>query len=96
MEVANTMGEVRGVEEFIILDNAEDMVMGVYWQTNGGANDPNIRILDMKNFGAFIQNPLENDLMDHANVDVYPESTLGAQDKAISLPICTGRRSTAT
>ena len=61
------------------------MVMGVYWYqrvTNGGANDPNIRILDMKNFGVFTQNPLvkgsddspEDALMDSANL--YPESTL--------------------
>ena len=49
--------------------------------TNGGANNPNIRILDVKNFGVFMQNPLENGsddapedaLMDYANVDVYPE-----------------------
>ena len=63
-EVATTMGKVRGVEEFLLLDNdAEDIVMGVYWfqrVTNGGANDPNIRILDMRNFGVFLQNPLEN------------------------------------
>ena len=40
----------------------------------------------MKNFGVFMQNPLENGsddapegaLMDNANVDVYPESTLEA------------------
>ena len=42
--VATTMGKVRGAEEFLILDNdAEDMVMGVYWYqrvTNGGSNDP--------------------------------------------------------
>ena len=68
------------------MDNdAEDMVMGVYWYqrvTNGGENDPNIRILDMRNFGVFMQNPLENGsddapedaLMDNANVDVYPEA----------------------
>jgi hypothetical protein len=85
-EVATTMGKVRGVEEFLVLDNdAEDMVMGVYWYqrvTNGGGNDPNIRILDMRNFGVFMQNPLENGsddapedaLMDNANVDVYPEA----------------------
>ena len=31
IEVATTMGKVRGVEEFLFLDNdAEDMVMGVY------------------------------------------------------------------
>ena len=31
-EVATTMGKVRGVEEFLVLDNdAEDLVMGVYW-----------------------------------------------------------------
>ena len=31
-EVATTMGKVRGVEEFLVLDNdAKDMVMGVYW-----------------------------------------------------------------
>ena len=63
------MGKVRGVEEFLILDNeAEDMVMEVYWfqrVTNGRANDPNIRILDMKTFGVFMQNPLENG-SDHA------------------------------
>ena len=38
-EVANTMGKVQGVEEFLVLDNdAEDIVMGVYWfqrVTNG-------------------------------------------------------------
>jgi hypothetical protein len=74
------------------LDNdAKDMVMGVYWYhrvTNGGENDPNIRILDMRKFGVFMQNPLENGLneapedalisMDNANVDVYPEPTLEA------------------
>ena len=42
-EVATTIGKVRGLEEFLILDNdAEDIVMGVYWYqnlTNGGAND---------------------------------------------------------
>ena len=63
-EVATTMGEVRGVEEFLVLDNdAEDMVMGVYWfqrVTNGGGNDPNVQILDMKNFGVFMPYPLEN------------------------------------
>ena len=68
-EVATTMGKVRGVEEFLVLDNdAEDMVMGVYWfqrVTNGGSNDPNIRILDMKNFGVFMQNPLEKGQMMH-------------------------------
>jgi hypothetical protein len=31
-EVATTMGKVRGVEEFLVLDNdVKDMVMGVYW-----------------------------------------------------------------
>ena len=63
-EVATTMGKVGGVEEFLVLDNdAEYMVMGVYWYqrvTNGGSNDPNIRILDIKNFGVFMPNPLEN------------------------------------
>ena len=60
------------------------MVMGVYWYqrvTNGGSNDPNIWILDMKNFGIFMPKSLENGsndfpedaLMDNANVDVYPE-----------------------
>ena len=52
--------------------------------TNGGENDPNIRILDMKNFGLFVQNSLENgiddalenSLKDNTNVDVYPESSL--------------------
>ena len=43
-EVATTMGKVRGVEEFLVLDNgAVDMVMGIYWfqrVTNGGENDP--------------------------------------------------------
>ena len=64
----------------------------VYWYqrvTNGGSNDPNIRISDMKNFGVFMQNPLENGsddapegaLMDNANVDVYPESTFEAWEK---------------
>ena len=87
-EVATTIGTVRGLEEFLILDNdAEDIVMGVYWYqrvTNGGGNDPNIRILNVRNFGVFMQNPLENglddapedSLMDNANVDVYPESIL--------------------
>ena len=50
------MGKVRCLEEFLILDNdAEDIVMGVYWYqrvNNGGANG---RILDMKNFGVFMQ-----------------------------------------
>ena len=47
-EVATTMGKVRGVEQSLSwIMNAEDMVMGVYWYqrvTNGGENDPNIRI----------------------------------------------------
>ena len=58
--------------------------MGVYWcqrVTNGGSNDANIWISDMKNFGVFMPNPLENGsddapedaLIDNANVDVYPE-----------------------
>ena len=68
-EVATTMGKVRGVEEFLVLNNdADDMVMGVYWfqrVTNGGANDQNIRILDMRNFGVFMQNPLEMGQMRH-------------------------------
>ena len=57
--------------------------MGIYWYqrvTNG---------LDIKNFGVFMQNPLEygsddaleDALMDNANVDVYPESTLEAWEK---------------
>ena len=88
------MGKVRGVEEFLILDNdAEDIVVGVFWYqrvTNGGRNDPNIRILDMRDFGVFMQNPiLENglddapkdSLMDNPNVDVYPESTLKAWEQ---------------
>ena len=92
-EVSITMGKVRGVEEFLILDNdAEDMVMALYWYqrvTNGGENDPNIRILDKKNFGVFTQNPFENGsddapedaLMDNVNVNVYPESTLEAWEQ---------------
>ena len=39
-EVATTMGKVRGVEEFLVLDNdAKDIIMGVNWYqrvTNGG------------------------------------------------------------
>jgi len=68
------------------------MVMGVYWYqkvTNEGSNDPNIRILDMKNFGVFMPNPLENwsdnapedAVMDNANVDVYPEPISEAWEK---------------
>ena len=87
------MRKVRGVEEFLVLDNdAEYMVMGVYWYqivTNGGTNDPNIRILDMTNFGVFMPNPLKNGsddfpedaLMDNANVDVCPEPTLKAWEQ---------------
>ena len=86
------MGKVRGVEDFLVLDNdAKNMVMGVYWyqRMNGGSNDPNIRILDMKNFGVFMPNPLENgsddapedDLMDNANVEVYPEPISEAWDQ---------------
>ena len=59
-KVATTIRKVRGVEEFLVLDNdAEDMVMGVYWYQivkNSGTNDPNIRILDMKNFEVFMPN----------------------------------------
>ena len=72
--------------------NNDDIVMGVYWyqrETNGGANNPNIRILDLKNFGLFMQNSLENGLdgapedvpMDNANVDVYPDPTLEAWEQ---------------
>ena len=57
------MGKVQ--EEFLILDNDAELeiIMGVCWYqrvTNGGANDLNIRILDMKNLGVFMQYPLEN------------------------------------
>ena len=42
-KVATTMGRVWGVKEFLVLDNdAEDIVMGVYWYqrvTNGGENN---------------------------------------------------------
>ena len=49
-------------------------------------NDPNIRILDMKNFGVFLANRLENgpddapenSLLSNADVDVYPKRTLEA------------------
>ena len=51
----NTMSRSQLVAFF---DNdAKDMVMGVNWfqrVTNGGANDSNIRILDMRNFGVFM------------------------------------------
>jgi hypothetical protein len=44
---------------------------------NGGSNGQNIWILDMKNFGVFMPNPLENGsddapedaLMDNANIE---------------------------
>jgi len=83
------MGEIRGVNEFLILNNnAEDMVMRIYWYqsvTNGEVNDPNIRIFDMKNFGDFMQNTLEKGsedaLMDNDNVDIYLESNLKAWEK---------------
>ena len=61
-EVVTTMGKVRGLGEFLILDNdVEDIIIGIYWYqrvTNGGANDPNIRMMDMQNFGVFMENPL--------------------------------------
>ena len=57
--------------------------------TNGGSNDPNIRILDVKNFGVFMPNPLKNGsddatedaLMDNANMDVYPEPIFEAWEQ---------------
>ena len=39
---------------------------------NGGGNDPNIRILDMKSFGVFMKNSLEN------GPDDAPEGSLMA------------------
>ena len=49
-EVAATLGKVRGPEEYLIFKNdAEDIVIGVY-SYQRGENDPNIRILDMKNY----------------------------------------------
>ena len=72
------------------MDNdADDMVMGVYWYRRVTANDPNIRILGMKKFGVFMRNPLENGsddapedaFMDNVNVHVCTESTLGAWEQ---------------
>ena len=54
--------------------------IGIKERSNGGANDPKIWIMDMKNFLVFfIQNPQENGsddapedaLMENVNVDVY-------------------------
>jgi len=47
----------------------------------------------MKNFGVFLQNPLENgsddapedSLMDNTNVDIYPERTLGLRGMPFQL-----------
>ena len=51
------MGKVRGLEEILILvHDTEDIFGGLL--ANGGKNDPNMRILDMTNFGLFMQNPL--------------------------------------
>ena len=89
-EVSTPMGKVQGREK--VLDNdTEDVVVGLYWyqrMTNGAGNDTNIRILDMENFGVFMENPLENGsddapedaLMSNSNLDVYPcpERILGA------------------
>ena len=81
-EVFTTISKVRGHEEFLILNyDAEDIVVRVYWYqrvTNGRENDPSIRIFDMKIFGIFMPNSLENESDDApedslmANANVYP------------------------
>jgi len=67
-------------KDFLILDNdAEDMVMEVHrYQrvTGGGANEPNIRISDMKNYGVFLENPLKNGSYDAVEDALLTNSNL--------------------